>query len=80
MFYCRDLEAVLINNFLFPQIITFSTDRQMFSVSFYLPSFTGSEVSQSLPGASNDDCYRGSSLKYHGPSQNIWGRLFLLYT
>lgn len=57
MFYCRDLEAVLINNFLFPQIITFSTDRQMFSVSFYLPSFTGSEVSQLLPGASNDDCY-----------------------
>lgn len=57
MFYCRDLEAVLINNFLFPQIITFSTDRQMFSVSFYLPSFTGYEVSQLFPGASNDDGY-----------------------
>lgn len=57
MFYCRDLEDVFINNFLFPEIITSSTDKRMFSVSFYLASFAGSVVPQSLPGANNDYCY-----------------------
>lgn len=57
MFYFRDLEVVSINNFLFPEIITSSTDKQMFSVSFYLPSFGGSLVTKSLPSANKDYCY-----------------------